>query len=772
MSFIFKNYQEKAINKLLDSTIESFIDSEESQTFIFKSPTGSGKTFMMTKFIERLVSETTKNICFIWISIGSGNLHEQSYNAVKNNLKGYPICSLLENEFFGSRKVINPNEIVFVNWEKLNSKDKKTKDWKNIVMREKETINFPEVLEKTRNSGLKIILIIDESHVSNTTERALELRDDIIKPHLTIEMSATPILQNHSRKIEVNPLDVIEEGMMKKEIYVNYGIEQDKMPDDDIDSQELVMRFAFNKRIELKKMFQDENSNVNPLVLIQIPNSESGEDKLELIEKFLGEKGITRSNGKLAVWLSGEEKNFNRDEIKISDNKIEFLVFKQAIATGWDCPRAHILIRFREIKSFIFETQTVGRILRMPEGKHYREHSLNIGYVYTNLKSIEVQKEVYNPNIIKSLVSRRKDKYDGLKLTSYYRSRGGFYNDVDSTFYKIFEKHFNKFFGFTEKDKYLYNSNVDKVKSMGLDVFDYRLTDTMLEQTRMKSENIDRDQILKASQVFVNYSDNDLHHTFESIIKDNLNGLAAARSLSPVKVAIAKCFSDYLDIDPKKENGMKIIQSIFVFYKETYSKILDLAIIEYKNSRENDYKNNFLEEINDNWEVENIKLFNSATNMYKESKKSIYEPLYIKSKQKDGIIVYENQLECKFIDYLEKASNVDWFWQNGAEHMKTNFGIKYNETSTFQPDFIVKFKNGYIGIFDTKPINFNVEDTASKSNALSNYIKEEKKKGKYLVGGIVVDKGNNFMINQNLNSNYKDYQDEPNNWQYFSELFK
>jgi type III restriction enzyme len=104
--------------------------------------------------------------------------------------------------------------------------------------------------------------------------------------------------------------------------------------------------------------------------------------------------------------------------------------------------------------------------------------------------------------------------------------------------------------------------------------------------------------------------------------------------------------------------------------------------------------------------------------------------------------------------------------------MKTNFGIKYNETSTFQPDFIVKFNNGYIGIFDTKPINFNVEDTASKSNALSNYIKEEKKKGKYLVGGIVVDKGNNFMINQNLNSNYKDYQDEPNNWQYFSELFK
>ena len=48
-----------------------------------------------------------------------------------------------------------------------------------------------------------------------------------------------------------------------------------------------------------------------------------------------------------------------------------------AIDTGWDCPRAQILLKFREVNSIVFEIQTVGRILRMPEAKHYTDEALN-----------------------------------------------------------------------------------------------------------------------------------------------------------------------------------------------------------------------------------------------------------------------------------------------------------------------------------------------------------------------------------------------------------
>jgi type III restriction enzyme len=53
------------------------------------------------------------------------------------------------------------------------------------------------------------------------------------------------------------------------------------------------------------------------------------------------------------------ENKTNKDLIDIQNSPVEALIFKQAIATGWDCPRAQILVMFREIKTVTFEIQTV-----------------------------------------------------------------------------------------------------------------------------------------------------------------------------------------------------------------------------------------------------------------------------------------------------------------------------------------------------------------------------------------------------------------------------
>lgn len=65
----------------------------------------------------------------------------------------------------------------------------------------------------------------------------------------------------------------------------------------------------------------------------------------------------------------------------------DVLIFKQAIAQGWDCPRAAILVSYRNINSPEFGIQTVGRILRMPHQKHYKNDALNYGYVYSNIET-------------------------------------------------------------------------------------------------------------------------------------------------------------------------------------------------------------------------------------------------------------------------------------------------------------------------------------------------------------------------------------------------
>ena len=221
---ILKRYQEKAVEELLLKTRLLFDKNLDKKTIVFQSPTGSGKTFMMSRCIYQLIEEfeDKQDLCFLWISIGKGNLHEQSYNSLKKEFNGFPDVYLLEQEFFGSRTEIVRNEIVVVNWEKLRTKDKQTGEWKNILMKDKETTNFRELIRNTKEENTKIIMIIDESHSNSTSERALELRDVIVNADLTIEMSATPVLREgeYNEKVVVQPNDVIEEGMIKKEIII------------------------------------------------------------------------------------------------------------------------------------------------------------------------------------------------------------------------------------------------------------------------------------------------------------------------------------------------------------------------------------------------------------------------------------------------------------------------------------------------------------------------------------------------------------------------
>ena len=146
------------------------------------------------------------------------------------------------------------------------------------------------------------------------------------------------------------------------------------------------------------------------------------------------EFGINFTNKKLAIWLSEDKQNL--EDIEKYDSPVEVLIFKQAIATGWDCPRAQILVMFREIGSVTFEIQTVGRILRMPELKHYEENSLNIAYVYTDLERANIGIHELAKNLIKDKFAKRRDDYKEIELPSEYLRRTE-YNDLGYSFYGI-----------------------------------------------------------------------------------------------------------------------------------------------------------------------------------------------------------------------------------------------------------------------------------------------------------------------------------------------
>ncbi len=99
-------------------------------------------------------------------------------------------------------------------------------------------------------------------------------------------------------------------------------------------------------------------------------------------------------NGKLAIYLSDKDNKVNLENIEKNTNEVEVLIFKQAIALGWDCPRSSILVLFREWKKFEFSIQTIGRIIRMPEIRHYDNDELNHAYVYTNISDVHIAEDI------------------------------------------------------------------------------------------------------------------------------------------------------------------------------------------------------------------------------------------------------------------------------------------------------------------------------------------------------------------------------------------
>lgn len=757
MNIDLKEYQETAVEQLT-AVVKELLDKGGTQKVcVFQAPTGSGKTLMTAKFIEEIIRECAEiELCFVWVSIGKGELHLQSRRRLTEVFGGAPRVSLVEEEFFGGRERIVRNEVVVVNWEKLRSKEKSTGDWKNILMKDGEKINFREVLSKTREQR-NIILIIDESHIGAATERTTELREEI-GADIVLEMSATPKIQPDPRDLArrmagfvfVEPKQVIDEGMIKKELIINEKITD--ISADEMDSQEVVLEAASQKRKVLQKLFEAENSIVNPLVLVQIPTAEAGADKIRAVKEFLSRKGITEGNGKLAIWLA-EDKSASlgpRSEwVRDLDNEIEFLIFKQAIDTGWDCPRAHILVKFRESRSETFEIQTVGRILRMPEQKHYANEELNRGYIYTNVQSIIVKKEEYNPNIIKHLKATRKEIYKPIKLTSYYKSRAD-YGDITSSFVPVFEKNACEYFGL-EGGRASFAQNTGKVESKGvvLDIKKYQ--QEIIADAQIEGETFDEieGQIDSNEHANLVIAGNDLQALFEQIIKNNLGPFQnIKRSVPAVKTAIYSWFQTHLG-SKKWPEEITLVQKVFVHNgnREIFEEILTAAIENYRAVRAKEIMRRVEE--GEQWYEFDIKkesFFNQYTDEHVEHEKYVYSPCYLdKARLKP---------ERDFERFLgENDDKIVWWWKNG-ENKKDYFGLKYEHPAgvihTFYPDYLVKLADGRLYVLETKDAGDRdgATYTKAKSEKLQEYIREHNRKGKKLFGGIVIEKNGRWKINR------------------------
>jgi len=732
-------YQVNAIQNL-STEIINFLskNTKDRMLTVLKAPTGSGKTYMASQIIDKIGS-SVKNTTFIWLSIGTGNIHIQSKESLERYYGESPKVRTIEYICSGSQTSLREGEVLVINWEKIRTKDKKG-EWKNIVMKDGDSINFREILDNTINDGTRIILIIDESHLSLDSERGKEIVE-LIKPSITLEISATPkIKASGEYKItwneEVKPKDVIESGMIKDQIIVNENIISKK--DAEVSSSE-VLKQAFLKRKELKELYEKEETNINPLVLIQVANAEEGDVKIEEIERFLENENINKDNKKLAIWLSEDKDKINLDGIRENDAKQEFLIFKEAVATGWDCPRAQILVKYRETKSEIFKIQVIGRVLRMPEQKHYKDSlALNKCYIYTNQGEAEIDIENYNPNILGDLCITRDISYKPLKLLSYYRSRAD-YQDIKADFHPIFANKLEEQLSLKDGDK---KQNMAKLKTKKFNFSDV-VKLNIFNETEINTESIDIMDHIEGGSQNVIAIDSEIYLLFRKEMKNNIHPFT-----NVVRSTDMLCSSWYnfcsLYLFENIRDNIIFAQKLFLNNKDILVPILKKSVKEYeeKKIRKSDKERDVYKI---DYEIKEVDYLSSKEYEKVKSERCLMSPCYLK--------INRSEPEREFEKYIDKQSNVKWWYKNSTLSAEY-FGIRYeydnedgeDKIHTAYPDYIVQYTNGRIGIFETKDKDDPDHQTwtKAKAEAVVKYIETENKKGKNLFGGIVVNKDENY----------------------------
>ena len=774
-----KNFQNNAIDELKDTFYKLWQGGNHGVPLVFKSPTGSGKTIMMAEFLRRISGEASFDAdkAFIWIS--KGDLANQSKQKLEKYYgDGIPWTNCLDLNNLNNG-LLKKNEIFFVNWEKVVSKAKANR---KLRKEGESNTTFDEFVKNTYKQGREIVLIIDESHLNKTG-----LSNELIKlinPRIKIHVSATPVyIPNRDEEddlkagyVRVRHKDVVAEGLIKESVQIMPREEVEALDRKHKDLDELLIDLALEKQFKIKQTYEELGLNINPLILIQLPNDEQekkateGQNKLDFSKKYLKKNGIHDSE--IAIWLSDKKENL--DNI-VKNGAIEkVLIFKQAAATGWDCPRAQILVSFREIKSPVFRVQVLGRILRMPEAKHYQNNLLNHSYCYTSYSkqevSIKVEKDGDNkPKIHQANI---KSGVDNVALPSVFLSRAD-YNDIGDSFTQIFVKVANQYFDIGNND--ILEKGVPKLKNKGLDVDVNSIQNHLIIDADIKVYDDFVNQLKDADTLDHESSYNDIKKFYDLLLyreivnqEDQSKFGNVARSYGKLKSAMNVWLKQFIrdnpplyaivcnDLSKETDSVLKVvIEKSLRIYKPIRNKEVQARV---KKSR-TDLIFSILPEYaySDDYELNT------------DAEKYVLDKCYLS---------YASDTERDFVHFLEQDNSIDWWYKNadsGRDALSIQYENKYGELRLFYPDFIIRQGNR-VGIVDTK-LGQTAESATEKAKALYQYCQNNKGvnvvgtlskeiKGIFengnleLWGGIVVlSKNGLFKYHNGSNYNYN-----PNDW--------
>lgn len=413
MKFTLKDYQADAVRDALSNLKKArkrWHEDADKNTFSLTAVTGAGKTVMAAAAFEALFHgddeydfDADPGAVVIWFSDDPALNEQTRFRLIEASDRiRHTDLVVVENTF--NRAKFEAGKIYFLNTQKLGKNSLLVRGFEG----EDDGGLFPEtrpdmrshtIWDTIRNTiedpELTLYLVLDEAHrgMGSHSTAAESAKSTIVQrlingasgvPGIPIVWGISATVDRFKKAMEgaqkrvtlpdvvVDSAKVQESGLIKDTIVLD-------IPNEVGDFDTVLVRRATDKLktstdawTEYAKQ-QDEAHTVVPLMVLQVPNTPDPNDIGRALDTIYQQWPELPSGSVAHVFGEHTTQQFGNCIVPyISPERVQesmwvrVLIAKDAISTGWDCPRAEVMVSFRAAVDRTHITQLLGRMVRSP----------------------------------------------------------------------------------------------------------------------------------------------------------------------------------------------------------------------------------------------------------------------------------------------------------------------------------------------------------------------------------------------------------------------
>jgi len=413
MKFALKDYQDEAVRDVLDRLKKArkrWHEDGDKHAFSLTATTGAGKTVMAAAVFEALFFgddnfnfEADPGAVVIWFS-DDPSLNEQSKWRLNQSSDKLTVSDLVTIENTFNRDILEPGKVYFLNTQKLGKNsllvrghDAGEGRGERLPMPDARAYTIWDIIQNTiEHPDLTLYLVLDEAHrgMSDAKVKTGDSKPTIVKQLIngTGSVPGIPIVWGISATVE--RFNKAMEGAKGRDTLSNVVVDAKKVqdsglikdiiildvPDEDKgEFSSVLLRRGTNKLKAISEAWdtyskeQGGEAAVVPLMVLQVPNSPDHNEIGKALETIFATWPYLQPGCVANVFGEHKTEKFGSYSVpyiepqRVQESKdIRILIAKDAISTGWDCPRAEVMVSFRAATDKTHITQLLGRMVRTP----------------------------------------------------------------------------------------------------------------------------------------------------------------------------------------------------------------------------------------------------------------------------------------------------------------------------------------------------------------------------------------------------------------------